>query len=189
MKHILILFFFLVGFSFANAQDGYKLIKKAKSEIRKENYDKALKLLKSAEKADYGWCGNSYYYAMGDIGVLKSEIYNRQELYDESLKVLDSYFSCNFGVDCNKRDSMRIETLFLKYGKESVVSEFKNKIIVSNSNTIKGNYMFDFLIQMPTMNYSFKLSFYDDFGITEEELANPKSIIENLPFYKLIEQD
>lgn len=187
MKTFSIIIFFFISSNLANAQDGYKLIKRAEKEIKKEHYDKALNLLKSAEKADYGWCGNSYYYAMGEIGVLKSRIYNKQQLYDESLKVLDSYFSCNFGVDCNKRDSMRIETLFLKYGKETVVNEFKNRVIVSNLNNKEGNYVFDFQVEMPTLDYSFKISFYDDFGLTKEELTNPKSIIENLSFYSLIE--
>jgi len=169
-----------------SAQDGYKLIRKAEKEIKKENYSKALTLLDSAEKSDYGWCGNSYYYAMGDIGILKSQIYNKQKNYDQSLEILDSYFGCDFGVDCEKRDSLRIETLYLKFGKEKVIEEFTNNLKVADINTIKRNDYVHYLVELPNFKYSFEIRYFDAFGFTKEELSSPNELIKNLPFYKLL---
>lgn len=179
---------FLVSFN-VKAQDGYKLIKKAKKEIKRENFDKAFRLLTSAEKADYGFCGNSYYYALGEIGILKSEIYNFQKKFDDSLEILDSYFACNFGVDCGIRDSMRIETLFLKHGKENIKNEFRNNIIIESLTDKNNVYTYEYAITLPTFNYKFKF-IYDSFGfgLSEEEAINPKTILKFQPFYKLIEE-
>ncbi len=188
MRKLIVIVFLLSGFSFTKAQEGYRLMQKAEKEIRKENYPKALRLLNSAEKADYGFCGNSYYYALGEIGMLKSQIYNGQKNYDESLEVLDTYFGCDFGVDCEKRDSLRIETLFLKFGKENVVKEFKENLVVKDIIKLKQNDFLHYLIELPTYNYSFEIKHFDSFGFTDEELSNPQELIKELRFYQLMQE-
>ena len=74
MKKLLFLFVFIC--SFACYPQSYRLIEKAEKKVGLKEYDKALKLLKRAETADYGFCGTAKIEALIAITHLRFQIFS-----------------------------------------------------------------------------------------------------------------
>ena len=129
-KYLLLIAFSLAMLSCTStsydAYDGHNFIKNAEKAVQKNDIASAEAYLKKAEKSDYGFCGNSWIDAKADISLVKAQILNKKGNYDEALQLLESTNGCLMGADCNTRDSLKIETLFLKHGKDKVVKAFQS---------------------------------------------------------------
>jgi len=88
MKQTLLILFILF-FSVSGFSQSYKSIERAEREMMAGNYDKALRLLKRAEKQDYGFCGNAWIEAVQNIDSLKLAIYKQKGDKKQLKKFLD----------------------------------------------------------------------------------------------------
>ena len=84
----LILFFILTSPVHCFSQS-YNYIKKAERKINEKDYPSALKLLKKAQNADYGFCGNARVEALVSIDDLKLRIYRETNNKVEMEKLLN----------------------------------------------------------------------------------------------------
>jgi len=109
-----------------NYKQGYKFIRQAETNLNKDNLTKAERLIAKAKISSYGFCGNAWASAHSTIALIETQIFQKKKMYDEALSVLDSIDGCNFGGDCSARDSLKILTLYLKFGKEKVKQAFQN---------------------------------------------------------------
>lgn len=142
-----------------NYRQGYRFINRAERNIDLGLYKRAGKQLAKAKESDYGFCGNAWAAAFGNIYLLESEMHTRQQQYDKALAVLDSLENCYFGGDCNKRDSLIISNLYLKFGKEKVKSAIEN----ADTILIKQTDYFDTpYIYLPELGYNFFLYAFQD---------------------------
>ena len=163
-KNILLIAVALVFFSCNNYEEGYKFIENAKTAIAQNDLALAESYIEKAIKSNYGPCGNAWIDAKVDIDLVKVQILQKKEKYNEALELLDAMHGCNFGEDCHQRDVLKIETLFLKHGKDKVVktfqlnSEIKKHVdeqgITSYSINLKElKYVFTFGEYLPRVTY------------------------------------
>jgi len=135
-----------------NFRQGYRFINRAERNIELGLYKRADKQLAKAKESDYGFCGNAWGEAFADIYLLESQLYIQQNQYDSALAVLDSLGGCQLGGDCEKKDSLIISILYLKFGKEKVRSAIEN----ANTISIKqSNYFNTPYIYLPELGYNF----------------------------------
>ena len=174
-------------------KQGYDFIKKAEKQIAKNNFDNAQKLVIKAKKSNFGFCGNSWAEANSKINLIESKILNSNRKYDESLKLLESIDQCGFGAYCAQRDYLKIETLFLKFGKEKVKNAFKNTNQISKNETEKYEDSYSVYIKEIDYNFNFldeKIQFLDKDGkvIKKAKQENPfLNIAQNQMFNELLE--
>ncbi|MBK8345650.1 MAG: hypothetical protein IPL12_21625 [Bacteroidetes bacterium] len=125
----------------------------------------------------------------GRISLVKAKIYNGEKDYDKALAVLNEMQGCNLGADCKARDSLKIVTLFLKFGKEKVKTAFKNagNVVFSEYN----DYNSTCSVFLPDLNYKFSFLVYA--GTTSGDANNtpPKSknfheLAKEQAFYELL---
>ena len=184
---ILIIFLFNVSTFFA--QNGYTYIQNAAKKIENKKYSEALYQLSIAESSDYGFCGNAWASAMGDIKILKSKAYTGQGFYDKALQELSTMTDCNFGADCQTADVLKIELLIHKYGKEKVASAFKNEKSYIRSTNDSGF----IVIKLTEINETFTFFYPNEYTYNNKCCDFVKNnypvneFIKNYPFYKLIE--
>lgn len=140
-----------------SSPEAYTYLTKANKALNKKNYNKASTYLSQAEAADNETCGKAWTEMKSRIRFVKAKIYNGEKNYDKALAVLEEMQGCNLGADCRARDSLKIVTLFLKFGKEKVKTAFKNagNVVFSEFNDYNStcsvflqelNYKFSFLV-------------------------------------------
>lgn len=151
MKSFLFTLCFFSAFC-VHAQD-YSLIIKAEKILNKNNPNlkKASKLLKKAEKSDYGFCGNAKMSALIEIDYLKAKILFLEGNYISCLQKLEEDEIWNKHITT---DSLKVACLIEIHGKEKVVQSFLEK---SNATTIKRTTSWDdsFCIALENISYTF----------------------------------
>ncbi len=178
-------------------KEGYKFLGKAQKKIDKKDFDNATKLVNKAKNSNFGFCGNAWAEAESKIKMIEVQILNNQKKIDESLAILESIGGCSLGADCLKRDSLKIETLFLKFGKEKVKNAFKK---IENVNTKPENnnddeYEVNYSVFVTDLNYNFNFIQRNFILIDEngKEIIPKKTdnkffnIVQNQPFYELLQ--
>jgi len=163
---------------------GYEFIETARKLIKTGEYPKAERFLDMAARADYGFCGNAWSSANGEIGNTKAKIYIIQRYYDKALNTLETVGECAFGADCVTRDSLKISALIYKFGKTNVraafheASDFKNPEILSN----------EYSVILPSLNYTFKFENYIRLeGSLPQSDEDIKALIRKQIFYRQLE--
>ena len=187
---------FILAASTGNAQDseslpllysydeGYKFIEKAKNFIKAGKYQKAENFLDMAARADYGFCGNAWSSANGEIGNTKAEIYIIQKFYNKALNTLETVGGCSFGADCATRDSLKMTALIAKFGKIKVQTAFNEAV----GFTKPGVLSYEYSVVLPSLNYTFKFENYVRSNAnapeTDEEI---KALMMKQKIYNLLE--
>jgi hypothetical protein len=172
-------------------KQGYKFIDKAEKNLQSGNLIKTQDFITKAKISNYGFCGNAWASAHSMIAIIEVQLLNKKKEYDMALTVLDSLQGCSFGGDCSARDSLKIITLFSKFGKEKVKESFK-KI-----NTINlpeySNFDQSYWVFLDDLNYKFLFNGPYPVYIDGKEIEPKKSgndfydIAKNQSFYKLLE--
>ncbi len=171
LKNILLITFCLALFSCGKRydhDDGHAFIKSAREAVQQNDLALAETYLDKASNSNYGFCGNSWAGAKGNITLIQAEILNKKKKHDEALQLLEAMNGCPLGADCNKRDSLKIETLFLKHGKDKVVKAFQSVSTVRKNVNENG---------------------FDSYSVYVEELAYTFTFAESFPDYKFDEND
>lgn len=182
----------ILGQSKYNYKQGYRFIRKAENKLKNGNLIKATVFIKKAQLSNYGFCGNAWASAFSRINLIQAQIYNQQKDYNKALQTLDSINECSFGADCKARDSLKIVTLILKFGKQKVKESF-NKITTLEKE--EKNFETFYFVNLIELNYIFKFNYafyYED--ISNNEIPKQEKS-ENLfldafkrhNYYKLIE--
>ena len=174
-----------------NYKEGSRFIIKAEKHLNRGNLAKAEDFISKAKKSDFGFCGNAWMSAYSQITIIEVRLLNTMKEYDKALTLLDSLNGCVFDADCSARDSLKIITLILKYGKEKVQQSFKSVSVVHIPD-----YPFfgqSFWVELEDFNYVFL--FYVPYSVyiserdSEAEEMDIKfyDIAKNLSFYKLLQ--
>ena len=163
---------------------GYTFIEEAKNFIREGEYPKAEKLLDMASRADYGFCGNAWSSARGEIGNAKAKIYIIQRYYNKALNTLETVGECMFGADCATRDSLKVSALIGKFGKRNVQTAFNEVSGFKKPDNLNHQYS----VFLPSLNYTFKFENYIKLeGNIPQNDEDIKSLMKEQKFYSLIE--
>ncbi|WP_178985106.1 hypothetical protein [Winogradskyella helgolandensis] len=198
LKLVIFFLFFISFFGWSQTEkydykDGYNFISKAEKSFKKNKLKKAEEYLVKARNSNYGFCGNSWAGAYSSIELLEAQIANKKKNYDLSLKILDSINGCSYGGYCNRRDVLKIETLFLKHGKNEVINAFKNVTEVNENHDDTNN---PYSVFLKEFNYNFNFGgsystiYVNNNGepIEQEQTSNKFIIVaRKYKFYKLIE--
>ncbi|MBU2927066.1 hypothetical protein KO515_02370 [Winogradskyella psychrotolerans] len=198
LKFVILFLFFMAFFGWSQTtkydyKDGYNFISKAEKSFKKNKIEKAEEYLVKAKNSNFGFCGNAWASAYSSIELLEAQIANKKKNYNLSLKILDSINGCNYGGDCNRRDVIKIETLFLKHGKNKVIEAFKNVTEVNENNDDQNN---PYSVFLKEFNYNFNfggsytiINVDSDGEPIEQTQTTNKFIIvaRRYKFYKLIE--
>jgi hypothetical protein len=195
-RHSIILILFLCSLNlFAQEKEfkydytqGYNFIKKAEQSLKKGKLEKAEEYLANAKASNYGFCGNAWASAYSSINMVEVQVLNARKKYDKALALLDSTNGCSFGADCSKRDSLKVETLFLKFGKEKVKAAFRKFNAVNNSGD--ADFEPDYWAYIEDLNYTFHFEIYRIYlnGKRVEIVGNNfYDVVKDRTFYKLIE--
>jgi hypothetical protein len=174
---ISIAFLFIVN---AQAQKGFKYIRKAQLNFEKENYTKVQKYLNKAKKSDYGFCGNAKWDA--DCAINKTEILLNIKLreFDKALRLLDSSnLFCGNGNAQN--DSLKIEVLMLKFGKEKVINAFHK----AKNSPVKHVEHYLYTLFIEELGYDFYFT-SDIKKVEHNQVLSFKDIAQQMLFYKLL---
>lgn len=180
------------GQSKYNYKQGYKFIKKAEKKLIKGKLDIAQAFLEKAKLSDYGFCVNAWASAFGQINLIQTQVYNKRKDFDKALNVLDSIGGCGIGANCEARDSLKIVTLILKFGKDKVKESFhKTEKLVKNEMDYNSNYS----VYLNDLNYTFRFNSYNYYKVDEkgnkieqQKLENEVlNKIRNHNYYQLIE--
>lgn len=198
-KYILILYLIIPTFIFSQKSykysynEGYLFLKKAQKQINKNNIKNARILLKKAKDTNYGFCGNAWASANSEIKLIEAQILNINKNYDESLKILESIDGCSYGGNCIKRDSLKVKTLILKFGKDKVKNAFKNVNMISKIENEDDDEIYSAFIK--DLNYKFNFIRLDILVLDKNGKSLVKNntdnefldIIQNQIFYTLLE--
>jgi hypothetical protein len=171
---------------------GYIFIKKAEKTLNQGKIIEAEEFLGKAKLSNFGFCGNAWASAFGQINLIQTQVYIKRKEYDKALNPPDSIGGCGIGADCTARDSLKIETLMLKFGKQKVKEAFEkvNEINVNEIDFIKS-----YSINLPDLNYIFEFvinEYYFDFNDGKSVVKNKTNIellneVKNFSYFKIIE--
>lgn len=197
MKYFIIFCYLLFpikyfGQSKYDYNQGYKFIKKAEKNLILGKLEKAEMFLEKAKLSNFGFCGNAWASAYGEINLIQTKIFNERKEYDKALNQLDSIRGCGVGANCVERDSLKIVTLILKFGKEKVKESFAKVI---NVEKIEKEYDNFYSAYIKDLNYTFIFYTSDYFWIRKDNKIDNKekhendflSKIKNFNYYKLLE--
>jgi tetratricopeptide (TPR) repeat protein len=176
--------FSINSFGQDDSDRGYVFIEKSQKYLNVGKLEKAKKLIDKAKEIDFHG-GNPEATAKSRINLIEAQILIRQKMYAEALTILDTTHGASFGVNCAERDSLKIITLFLKYGKQKVKDSFRNLRIESSTNDNQfdaSNCAF-----ISELNYNF--CFFSDFVVLEDEKTKIsfEELAKNMAFYKLLQ--
>ena len=179
----IILFLSLISYS-----QSYSLIEKAEKRIEKKEYSKALKLLKRAESADYGFCGNAKIEALFKITELRFQIFKETNDIDGMKMFLDNIDP--FFEFTNSYSIERLKLALSRYNKTDIDNSILNVL-----KTINRLDNFDYggliLIKIDD-SYSIKLFFNNSeiWNLEEKEkLTYNEALLKyykNSDYYKLL---
>lgn len=175
-----------------NYKQGYKFIEKAENNLNNENLNKAEEFLRKAKLSNFGFCGNAWASAFGEINLIQTQIHNKRKDYDKALALLDSIDGCSIGANCEARDSLKVVTLILKFGKVKVKESFSN---VTKIEKTEKEYETIYSVYLKELNYTFifggaEYYIVDANGkkIEQEKLENELfNRIRNHNYFKLLE--
>ncbi|MEN0007982.1 hypothetical protein [Flavobacterium nitrogenifigens] len=176
--------FSINSFAQNDSDHGYFFIEKSQKYLNLGKLDKAKRFIAKARKSDFRG-GNPEATAKSRINLIEAQILIRKKLYSEALTLLDTTHGASFGVNCAERDSLKIVTLFLLYGKQKVKDSFKNlhvEISTNESQFDAQNCAF-----IGELNYVF--CFFSDFFVPEDEKTKIsfEELAKNMAFYKLLQ--
>ncbi|MDI9308815.1 MAG: hypothetical protein QM535_01270 [Limnohabitans sp.] len=156
MKKITLLILLLLN-QLSFSQD-YSLLRKAEKKLEKKEYDKALRLLNRAEKADYGFCGNASIEALYKIDSLKLRLFKESKDLIGLQKFLD-----NINFEFNERYSKERIFLALNFYKKE---ELKRLLIESILNSDRNNLESYFGIVNFKLSDKYRIKlFFKDFNV------------------------
>ena len=198
MRYLIII---LIIISFSNKtfgqkkysyKQGYKFIEKAEKNLKNENLNKAEEFLRKAKLSNYGFCGNAWASAFGEINLIQTQIHNKRKDYDKALALLDSIDGCSFGANCEARDSLKVVTLISKFGKEKVKESFSSVIKIEK---LEKDYETIYSVYLKELNYTLvfgNVEYYivntNGKKIEKEKLENELlDRIRNHKYFKLLE--
>lgn len=158
MKKLLLLLFLTVSISvIGQSKYGYKrglkFLSKSQELSKNNEFEKSLFYLNKYENSVLGYCGSAVIIAKRDIYDLKIKNYVGLKKFDKALTIIDKNDPI-FSEEFQKDDSLKVEILFLKYGKENVIKAFKN---CRNITAIQGLYVYTYSLKLEDLNYIFKL--------------------------------
>lgn len=192
MKKILCIILFIVS-TLAVAQNKYSykrgllFFKKAEKYYCKRDFKKSLFFIEKYEKSRLGYCGNAFIVAKNNINKYKINNYIGLNKYDEALNLINKQEEFSY-FEFSKNDSLKIEILFLKYGKDKVKQAFANAENINSKNEKYGIYNYN--IKLKDLNFDFDFKVYKN--KQSESLFNSTSfknfyfISFGLPIHKLI---
>ncbi len=85
--------------------------------------------------------------------------------FDDALTLIDQKESI-FSEEIQKEDSLKVEILFLKYGKDKVINSFNNVDKIESKSSELGNFIYN--IYLKELDYTFKF----------RKAVNPESKLE-----------
>ena len=146
----------IIGQSKYNYFKGQKFISKAEKNISTRKFEKALIYLSKAEQSNYGFCGSGNYSTYKIIESLKVESFLGLKKYDSILNLLNNK-DLYFETETKKDDSLKVEILFMKYGKEKVINSFKDEVQFSKSKSPYNDFfIYTFFLKELDYNFNFK---------------------------------
>lgn len=152
-----------IGQSKYSYKRGLKFISKVEKFYQKNEFEKSLYYLNKYENSVLGHCGSAVIFAKRDIYNIKIKNYAGLKNYDDVLTLIDKNDPI-FSEEFQKDDSLKVEILFLKCGKENVIKAFKN---CRNITAIQDMYFYTYSLKLEDLNYIFKLRKVEN---TETEL-------------------
>ncbi len=190
LKYVLLFAFLLIPiFGFAQKKYSYeagqRFIRKAKKNIAKENYKKADKFINKAKNSSGGYCGLGGIMTDRVITLLEYELLTKQKKYDELLIVLDSAKKQSFMGTTDELDSLEVQTLIFKYGKEKIKNAFEEAKYFKTIQLQETPYWIN-VVYLKKLDYIFYFRFY------WKQNSSPNTPIllsleaKNSPFYKLL---
>lgn len=192
MKKILLFLFVLVSiFSIGQNKSSYKrglkFLSKSEKYYQNNEFEKSLFYLEKYENSVLGFCGSSIITTNLSINELKIKNFIALKKFDEALNLIDKKEPV-FCEQFQKDDSLKIEILFLKYGKEKVLESF-SKSEINNRSLEMGVYTYS--LDLIDLNYNFKFKTserneYDKKVYSQNDFNNFYFISYNLPIHKLI---
>lgn len=164
----------------------YKFTRKAKRNFKRGNLVRAEKFIKKTRQCSFGFCG---VWDVSEMDFMEVQILNKQQKFDESLKCLDSM---KYSFKPTVRDSFKVVTLFLKFGKEKVKQAFEK---VNKFNPPDPSYDSSYWVFLDDLNYRFWFAIPDDpyyWGNNRkaEQVKTGNEFydsVKDLPFYKLLQ--
>jgi hypothetical protein len=193
MKKLLLLLFLTVSISVIGQKKhsykrGLKFLSKSEKFYQKNEFEKSLFYLNKYKKSLPGFCGSSYFIFEKSIFDLKLKNYFGLKKFDDALTIIDQKESM-FSEEIQKDDSLKVEILFLKYGKDNVIKAFNNvEKIVSKSSEFD-NFIYTIYLKEFDYNFKFRVSnydFYDKEVYKLENFNNLYFISYNQPIHKLL---
>ncbi|MEY5047253.1 MAG: hypothetical protein RLZZ175_612 [Bacteroidota bacterium] len=175
-----------------NYKQGYKFIEKAEKKLKNEKLNKAEEFLRKAKLSNYGFCGNAWASAFGEIYLIQTQIHNKRKDYEKALALLDSIDGCRFFEYCEAIDSLKVVTLISKFGKEKVKESFSSVIKIEK---IVKDYKTIYSVYLKELNYTFVFGnveyyFFDTNGKKVEKDKIENELLErirNHKYFKLLE--
>lgn len=149
---------------------GYEQIEKAELKYSEGNYKSALRHLKRAEKANYGFCGNAWIGAHNSIHELRARIFFDQEEYSQARESLSS---CSQGLAMNRVDTFFIRCYQMEFGKDSLRSMLDTTL----ANVQINNQNYPFTARIPLSNgdtLNFALDLIRDQDIIKSNLEEER---------------
>ena len=196
---IIILIFLIILFPFKNFgqlkydyKQGYKFINLAQQKLNEGKLNKSEEFIGKAKLSNFGFCGNAWASAYGRINLIQAQIYIKHKDFDKALNLLDSIGGCGFGANCEARDSLKVSTLILKFGKEKVKESFNNVVKLEKN---ENNYDAIYSVYLKELNFTFNFNSSEYYNIDADEKKTEQvrtaneflNKIRNLNYYKLLE--
>jgi hypothetical protein len=142
-----------IGQSKYSYKRGLKFLSKSEKFNQKNEFEKSLFYLNKYEKSLPGFCGSSYFIFEKSIFDLKLKNYLGLKKFDDALTLIDQKESI-FSEEIQKEDSLKVEILFLKYGKDKVINSFNNVDKIESKSSEQGNFIYN--IYLKELDYTFK---------------------------------
>ncbi len=193
MKKLLLLLFLTVSISVIGQQKhsykkGLKFLSKSEKFYQKNEFEKSLFYLNKYEKSLPGFCGSSYFIFEKSIFDLKLKNYLGLKKFNDALTLIDQKESM-FSEEIQKEDSLKVEILFLKYGKDKVINSFNNVDKIESKSSELGNFIYNIYLKELDYTFKFRVSnfdFYDQKVYTLENFNKLYFISYNQSIHKLL---
>jgi len=188
-KLLLILFLVLsisaIGQSKYSYKRGLKFLSKSQELYKNNEFEKSLYYLNKYENSVLAYCGNGYVMAKMEIYDLKMKNYLGSKNFDNALNLIDNNEESAYN---QFYDSLKVEILFLKYGKEKVIESFSNSNVTNRSSEIIN---YNYSIDLKDLDYNFKFivsdnDHFDKKIFLQNDFQNFYFISYNQPIHKLI---
>ncbi len=175
----------LLLLTFNTYAQNYKSINKAEKLINTENpnFKKIERILKRAEKSQYGFCGNAKMSALSRIQYIRAKMLYLKSDYTECINLLDSGEAW---IHKKAADSLKVLSLIKIHGKEKVksfIEKDSEKIIIRDSDYLYKKICINF----DSINYNFCFNDQDESFNYKKEITIGE-IIQKTNFYHLLYQ-